>query len=582
VWLLPGYSDDEVKRKSFPTMATIEEITEIPHEQSPLLKGRNYGTVWSIKKANWSAKRPHWSSKKSDWSIKKAALVSETSLQEAETDVISDSPFLLDLTTFKFWLIFGPILLQYFVAMFDSFLMVSSHPIITSYFHASNYASWLSTAFMLTSSSLQPMFGRMSDMFGRKPIYMAALLIFCVGTAWCAGARSIGGFIAGRAVCGVGAGAMISLVSSTEQRCQQDLIEQGNIMVNDLVKINFRGTYQAYINLLYGGGAAAGAAFGGYLCDTIGWRLTFAGQIPLVLVVYAMAHYTLPWNLGPQLANGRHWSELLREFDIAGSFFLFLSVASLILGLNLGGNIYSWDSYIVRFSLATALISAVILLWVEKTAERPIMPLNMILEAPRANLVFSNFFTMIGSNHILFNAPLYFEAVHGESATVAGLRISLPALATTVCGVMTGLYLTWTGRLKLPQVIGAGCMLVGGIATSLLCESTPQWIAGLAITPPYAGQGFMFPATILGLVSTTPQEDQATMMSTLILWRNLGIVLGVAISSLVMQNALKAYLNMFVSGHDKQRVISRVRSSVRAVLELKGEQKIQGKHTQLN
>jgi hypothetical protein len=177
-------------------MAKDQEIAGIAHEQSPLLNHRDYGT---------------------NWSSKKAVLVTETCLEEAETSSFSDSPFLLDFTSFQFWLIFGPILLQYFVAMFDSFLMVSSHPIITSYFNASNYASWLSTAFMLTSSSLQPMFGRMSDMFGRKPIYLAALLIFCIGTAWCAIAQSIGGFIIGRAVCGVGAGAMISLVRTLSQ-----------------------------------------------------------------------------------------------------------------------------------------------------------------------------------------------------------------------------------------------------------------------------------------------------------------------------------------------------------------------------
>src|ERR1700753_313050 len=192
-------------------------------------------------------------------------------------------------------------------------------------------------------------------------------------------------------------------------------------MVNDLVKMHIRGTYQAYINLLYGGGAAAGAAFGGFLCEKVGWRATFAGQIPLILVVYVMAYLTIPRNLVPQLASEKRWIEIVREFDIAGSFFLFVSVASLILGLNFGGNIYSWDHPIVVSSLALALVTAAILIWVEDKVQHPIMPLDMITQAPRANLVFSNFFAMIGSNHILFNAPLYFEIVHGESPSVAGL-----------------------------------------------------------------------------------------------------------------------------------------------------------------
>jgi nitrate/nitrite transporter NarK len=137
----------------------------------------------------------------------------QTLVGQSQSKAPADSPYLVDITNFEFWLIFGAILVQYFVAMFDSFLMVSSHPVITSYFNASNSASWLSTAFMLTSAALQPIFGRLSDMFGRRPVYMSSLLIFAVGTGYCAAARTIGDFIAGRAICGVGAGAMISMVS---------------------------------------------------------------------------------------------------------------------------------------------------------------------------------------------------------------------------------------------------------------------------------------------------------------------------------------------------------------------------------
>jgi nitrate/nitrite transporter NarK len=126
-----------------------------------------------------------------------------------------DSPYLLKMSKTRFWLIFGPILVQYFVAMFDSFLMSSSHPVITSYFHASNAASWLSTSFMLTSTALQPIFGRLSDTIGRRTVYLPALLLFSAATAWCAGAQSIGSFIAGRAVCGIGAGAMMAMVDTS-------------------------------------------------------------------------------------------------------------------------------------------------------------------------------------------------------------------------------------------------------------------------------------------------------------------------------------------------------------------------------
>jgi len=167
-------------------------------------------------------------------------------------ELLSKSPFLGGVGVTRFWLIFGGILANYFIACIDSTIMVSSHPVITSYFNSANSASWLSTAFLLTSTAFQPVFGRLSDTIGRKTPYVFTLVVFLVATVWCALAQSMTSFIAARALCGLGAGGMMSL---------------GSIITSDLVPIEIRGAYQSYINIIFGAGSMLGAALGGAIAE---------------------------------------------------------------------------------------------------------------------------------------------------------------------------------------------------------------------------------------------------------------------------------------------------------------------------
>lgn len=168
-----------------------------------------------------------------------------------------ESLFLNGLSSSHFWMIFSNVLALNFISNFDGTLMASSHPVITSYFNSSNSASWLSTAFLLTSTAFQPLLGSLSDSLGRKTPYVFTMFVFALATLWCALAQSMTSFIIARAVCGVGAGGVMTL---------------GSIIVSDLVPIERRGAYQSYINMVYGLGSTLGAALGGFMADYLGWR----------------------------------------------------------------------------------------------------------------------------------------------------------------------------------------------------------------------------------------------------------------------------------------------------------------------
>lgn len=213
---IPPNEFDLLLSKSLPTSGPFLEPESTVN---PLLRGpRRYSKT--------SNRRPSLAgrSDRSDAGIEDAAAaVAVAADDDAASFSSADStPYLNGISRSRFWFIFAEILLTYFIACFDGTIMASSHPVITSYFHASNSASWLSTAFLLTSSAFQPLLGRLSDSIGRKTPYVATMIIFCVATVWCALAQSMTSFILARAACGLGAGGMMTL---------------GSIIVSDLVPI---------------------------------------------------------------------------------------------------------------------------------------------------------------------------------------------------------------------------------------------------------------------------------------------------------------------------------------------------------
>lgn len=310
-----------------------------------------------------------------------------------------------------------------------------------------------------------------------------------------------------------------------------------------------------------------GAASGGYLADTLGWRWEFGIQVPVGLFCIIVMTVAIPTHSTSANPTFSLWSRF-RDFDFAGSFFLSTSVAALILGMNLGGNVFPWTHPIVLGALAMAFILALILIRTERRAISPVMPLQLLTSTPRGNLIFAGVLANITINSILFNLPLYFQAVMLESATSAGSRLLWPSVAGTFASVSTGLIITATGRVDHTLYFGFITLVAGSIALCFIQRDFPSYAIFLLLLPCNLGLGFAFPSSLMTVLVTSSHADQAVATSTLIMWRTLGSVLGVASSSLIVQNCLVYFLNRNVTGDMKMEIIAAVRNRVTAIFEL--------------
>lgn len=419
--------------------------------------------------------------------------------------------------------------------------MASSHPVITSEFNSSNSASWLSTSFLITSTACMPMFAPLSDTIGRRPVMIATTAILAVAIAWCSVAPSIGSFIAARALCGLGAGGTAAM---------------GAVMVNDFVPIEVRATYQSILNLAFGFGQASGVAMGGFLCDTIGWRWAFGIQVPGIVFCGAVFCSVIPNDLGPQLAKNSKGAlrSFFRTFDLTGTVLLAVSLTCLILYLNLGGNLLSWSHPCMTAVLIIFFLTVVLFIRVESIAKYPVVPLKLMTSRPRTNILFSSFFAALIFSALIFNVPLYFEVVMHDSPTVAGFRLIIPFLSLSASGFLGCMIIRQKKAIRPALIFGSLLTLAGTVCLWFLGRSMSSWASMLCLLPLSVGYGFISPTATICLLRTSPTEEQAVSIGAFLLWRRLAAVLGVAFSTLLVQNLLVQYLYTTVTGSHQEEV----------------------------
>ncbi|KAJ5765832.1 hypothetical protein N7520_005391 [Penicillium odoratum] len=452
-----------------------------------------------------------------------------------------------------FWIQLA-IMSNVFLSGFDGTITASTYAVISSEFNAANTASWLTTSYLITSTAFQPLYGRFSDLLGRRACFSTATITFFAGCLGCAMARDVVFLNIMRALTGMGGGGLMTMAT---------------IINSDLIPFRNRGMYQAVQNSAYGFGAICGASFGGAIVDTIGWRWCFLVQVPVSVTVLVLGYFVLKFPTNDQSPKPGQ-PGLWHQIDFLGSFLLVLALSTQLVGLSFGGNELPWTSIWVIMPLGASIFFLAAFITVEaNTKAVPLIPLKMLYGLHPVSTQIANVCVGLSAYAFLFTLPLLFQVILLDSPTKAGARLVIPSLMTPVGGVIAGIVMSRWGKLAQLVRIGAALMFIGNLLVTFLHFNDSNWKYFAYIIPANLGQGIVYPGILFTFLSAFDHDEHAVSASTVYLIRSLGTVWGVAITSAIIQNTLSSGLAEALSGvPDKWKLINEIRHSISAIYTL--------------
>jgi EmrB/QacA subfamily drug resistance transporter len=418
----------------------------------------------------------------------------------------------------ELYTVFAGLMLALALASLDQNIVSTALPRIVSDLGGLSHLSWVVTAFMVTSTSTAPLYGKLSDMYGRKPLFFTAIIIFLIGSVLCGTAQTMLQLIVFRAIQGLGAGGLITLAQTT---------------VGDLIAPRERGRYQGLFGAVFAACSVAGPLLGGVITDTLSWRWIFYVNLP----VGAAALILIAIGLR------RHCRSVAHHIDYAGAGFLTCGTICLLLFLSWGGVVYPWLSPVMLALAFAAPLFYGLLAREERRAAEPILPPHLF-----RNPVFVVAVSVIGLNAMaLFGSlvflPLFFQLVLGASPSHAGLMMAPMMGGVIVASVTGGRLISATGRYKIFPVIG--------LFTGFCAFSTLAWAAmadsGLAVIETAlvllgCGLGLVMPNLTVALQNSIGRGDMGVATSVSSFIRSLGGALGVAVAGAVVATRLRHLL----------------------------------------
>jgi len=408
-----------------------------------------------------------------------------------------------------------------FLAALDVTIVTTALPTITEHFGSASGYTWIGSAFMLANAASIPSWGKVSDIFGRKPMLLLANIIFMIGSLVAALSNSIGMLIAARAVQGLGGGGLVILV---------------NITIGDLFSLRTRGAFYGIIGGVWAIASSIGPIIGGAFTESVSWRWCFWINLPLDGLAFIILVFFLDIETPKTpLIEG------LKAIDWVGSLLIVGATLMFLFGLQYGGETYPWDSAaVVCLIVFGALTFAIFILYEWKVPKYPVMPLGLFKS--RTNIatltvVFIHGVVFISGSYYL---PLYFQAVLGATPILSGVYLLPTALALSAGSIGTGIFVGKVGLFLPPIYLGLFMLTLGyGLFVDFSAHSSwakiiiYQIVAGVGVGP-------LFQAPIIALQAHINPRDIGTATATLGFIRQLATSTSVVIGQVVFQNSMSA------------------------------------------
>ena len=422
------------------------------------------------------------------------------------------------LTHKQIMIVLPGLLMTMLLAMLDQLVVGTALPRIVGDLGGVSHLSWVVTAYILASTITTPFYGKLGDMYGRKKLFVFAIVLFLVGSALSGLASSMAMLITFRALQGLGAGGLIVGAMAT---------------LGEIVPPRERGKYMSYFMVVMMLATIGGPLVGGWITEAISWRWIFYINLPLggAALVYLIATLKLPAR------------RVEHRIDYLGGILLGVISTAIILVATWGGTQYSWGSLPVVLLIVLAVVAFALFIMVEKRAQEPMLPLHVFKIRNFTLTMGLAFFVGLGLFGAMTFIPLYQQTVQGASPTVSGLLMTPMMLGSAVTSVLAGVLMTKTGKYKLFPILGGAIMSVGmGLLTGLNV-STSRFETAIYFAVLGLGMGLLMQMVSLIAQNSVELKDMGVATSARMFFQQMGGSLGVAAFGAVFASRLNSFMD---------------------------------------